>query len=182
MAKELLAQAGVQKLEVTMVTNNNWVKGLARSIKGDLDAVGISTTISEQKIDWPAYAPREDGSVNEKFDFMLTPGDPSCYGSDPDLLMSWWYGDNVWTRGRSCWALADDGAFDEMQVLLQRAREASAADQQAIWNQCFDLIAEQVPLYALFHREQATGYRADAISGFEPISTTGLDLLGASPK
>ena len=180
-AKSLLAEAGVTELNVTMVTNNNWVKDLAASIKNDLDAVGISTTIAEQKIDWPAYAPRDDNSVNEEFDLMLTPGDPTCFGNDPDLLMSWWYGDNVWTQGRSYWAKAGDGKFDELQTLMQQAREASGADQQAIWNQCFDLIAENVPLYALFHRELATGYQPSKITGFEPISTTGLVFLGASP-
>ncbi|MBQ9001344.1 MAG: ABC transporter substrate-binding protein [Eggerthellaceae bacterium] len=180
-AKELLSQAGVTSLSVTMVTNNNWVKDLAASIKNDLDAVGISTTIAEQKIDWPAYAPREDNSVNEAFDLMLTPGDPTCFGNDPDLLMSWWYGDNVWTQGRSYWAKAGDGKFAELQTLMQQAREASGTAQQELWNQCFDLIAENVPLYALFHRELATGYQQKKIKGFEPISTTGLVFLGASP-
>jgi peptide/nickel transport system substrate-binding protein len=180
-AKKLLADADVADLSVTMIVNNNWVKDLARSIKKNLDAVGISATIVEQKIDWLSYMPREDGSVNEDFDFMLTPGDPTCYGDDPDLLMSWWYGDNVWTRGRSCWALAGDGKFEQLQELLQQAREADGDEQQALWNECFDLIAENVPLYALFHREMVTGYQESKITGFEPISAPGLVFLGASP-
>ena len=180
-AKSLLAEAGVSNLSVTMVTNNNWVKDLASSIKNDLNAVGISTKIDEQKIDWPAYAPREDDSVNEEFDVMLTPGDPTCFGNDPDLLMSWWYGDNVWTQGRSYWAKAEDGEFEKLQALMQQARESSGSDQQELWNECFDLIAENVPLYALFHREFVTGYQESKITGFEPINTTGLVFLGASP-
>lgn len=65
---------------------------------------------------------------------------------------------------------------------MQKAREATGTEQQGLWNQCFDLISEEVPLYALFHRELATGYQANEIAGFEPIATTGLVFLGASAK
>ena len=111
---------------------------------------------------------------------MLTPGDPTCFGNDPDLLMTWWYGDNVWTQGRSCWK--DTEEWTTLQDLLQQAREASGEDQQNLWNQCFDLLAEQVPLYPLFHRDLATGYWTDSLDGFAPISTTGLVFIGTSLK
>ena len=116
------------------------------------------------------------------FSMVLAPGDPSVFGNDPDLLMSWWYGDNVWTQGRSCWKKAGDGKFDELQTLMQQAREATGNEQQELWNKCFDLLAEEVPLYPLFHRELATGYQETQITGFEPIATTGLVFLGASVK
>ena len=64
----------------------------------------------------------------------------------------------------------------------RRREKPPQADQQGIWNQCFDILAEQVPLYPLFHRELATGYQTDKIAGFEPIATTGLVFLGASCK
>lgn len=177
-AKSLLKEAGAESVTMTLVTNNNWVKDLAAQIKNDLDAVGINCTISEQKINWAEYAESADPLA---YDVMLTPGDPTCFGNDPDLLMSWWYGDNIWTQGRSCWKKAPDGKWAELQTLMQSAREASdAKKQQDLWNQCFDLLAEQVPLYPLFHRAVATGYQANKISGFEPIATTGLVFLGAS--
>ena len=66
--------------------------------------------------------------------------------------MTWWYGDNVWTQGRSCWK--DTEEWTTLQDLLQQAREATGDDQQNLWNQCFDLLAEQVPLYPLFHRRR----------------------------
>lgn len=176
-AKSLLSEAGHESIDVTLKVNNNWVSGLAAQIKNDLDAVGINTTIQEEKINWAELA---ESDSELPYDVMLTPGDPTCFGNDPDLLMNWWYGDNVWTRGRSCWAGSDE--WTQLQDLLQQAREASGDDQQDLWNQCFDIIAEEVPLYALFHRELATGYQADAIDGFQPISTTGLVFLGCSVK
>ena len=135
----------------------------------------------ESNIDWSALAPSDDDAILP-FDVVLTPGDPTCFGADPDLLMSWWYGDNVWTRGRSCWAKAGDGKFEELQQLLQKARETSGDERQNAWNACFDLIAEEVPLYALFHREVATGFDESQIGDFEAIGTTGLMLLGVSPR
>ncbi len=137
----------------------------------------MNATINETKIDWAALAPSD---AVLPYDVMLTPGDPSCFGNDPDLLMTWWYGDNVWTQGRSCWKGTD--AWTELQDLLQQAREeADTAKQQEIWNKCFDLIAENVPLYPLFHRQVATAWQADKLEDFAPISTTGLVFLGATP-
>ncbi|WP_080803120.1 ABC transporter substrate-binding protein [Arabiibacter massiliensis] len=177
-AKSLLAEAGVENLEFTMVTNNNWVKDLAAQIQEDLKAAGITMTNAEQKINWSEYA---ESDSELAYDVMLTPGDPTCFGNDPDLLMSWWYGDNIWTQGRTCWKKAGDGKFEELQTLMQQAREATdAKKQQEIWNQCFDLLSEEVPLYPLFHRELATGYQSSMISGYKPIATTGLVFLGAS--
>ncbi|MFR4803562.1 MAG: hypothetical protein ACLT98_09740 [Eggerthellaceae bacterium] len=70
-AKALLAEAGVENLEFTMVTNNNWVKGLAAQIQNDLAAVGITMTNAEQKIGWSEYAAPEDGATLA-YDVMLT--------------------------------------------------------------------------------------------------------------
>ncbi len=176
-AKSLLAEAGYDSIDVTLLTNNNWVADLAPQIQQDLNAVGINTTIDEQSINWSTYAPSDE---ELPYDVMLTPGDPTCFGNDPDLLMTWWYGDNVWTQGRSCWKGTDE--WTQLQDLLQQAREATGDEQQELWNQCFDLLSEQVPLYPLFHREVATGYWADSLDGFQPISTTGLVFIGTSLK
>lgn len=176
-AKSLLAEAGKESIDLELMVNNNWVSALAPQIKEDLAAVGINATINETKIDWAALAPSE--SVLP-YDVMLTPGDPSCFGNDADLLLSWWYGDNIWTQGRSCWKGTE--AWTKLQDLMQQAREASeAAAQQDLWNQCFDILADEVPLYPLFHREVATAYQADKLEGFNPIATTGLVFLGATP-
>ena len=178
-AKALLAEAGVAEgFAVEMYTNNNWVADLAAQIKNDLDAVGLNVTIREEAIDWASLA---ESDAELPYDFMLTPGDPGCFGNDPDLWMSWWYADNVWTQGRSCWKHAGDGKWDELQGLLQSAREATGDEQQGYWNQCFDLLAEEVPLYALFHCKQSTGFRPDLVEDFVPIGTNTTVVLGAKP-
>ena len=178
-AKSLLAEAGQENLSFTMVVNNNWVSDLAAQIQQDLQSIGVTMEINEQTINWAEYAAPEDGGVLE-YDVMLTPGDPTCFGNDPDLLMNWWYGDNIWTQGRTCWKGSEE--WQQLQDLMQEAREATdEAAQQELWNQCFDILAENVPLYPLFHRELATGYQPTMIEGFQPIATTGLIFLGAKP-
>ena len=192
-AKELLAQAGVTDLAITLTVNNNWVSELGPQIKNDLDAVGIKTTLDTRALVWSEYAPvteseggpaiKPEGDKVPAFDVVLTPGDPTCFGNDVDLLLSWWYSDNVWTQGRSYWKFADDSSFEKFQGLLQQAREsANPAEQQDLWNQCFDILADEVPLYPLFHRQLATGWRADLIDGFKPLATTGLLFLDAAAK
>lgn len=178
-ARELLAEANLTAFEFTMTTNNNWVKDLAAQIQSDLAAVGITMINNEQNIAWQDFNPSEDILP---YDVMLCAGDPSQIGDDPDLLMSWWYGDNVWTRGRSCWALAPESRFAELQELMKRARETDGREQQLIWNECFNLIADEAPLYALFHRQLSTAYQEKSIGAFEPVSAPGLWLMGAYAK
>ena len=178
-ACELLSEAGVKNLNFTLIIDDCWVGKLADQIQDNLADVDITMTSKVQAINWDDYAEPEDGEVLD-YDVILASGDPSCFGNDPDLLMSWWYGDNVWMQGRSCWK--DSEIWQELQDLMQEAREASDEDtQQKLWNQCFDLLSENVVLYPLFHRELATAYQSTMIDGFEPIATTGLTLLGASP-
>ena len=192
-AKELLKAAGAENIEITLTVNNNWVQDLGPQIKNDLDAVGIKTTLDTRALVWSEYAPvtekeggpavKPTGDKIPAFDVVLTPGDPTCFGNDVDLLLSWWYSDNVWTQGRSYWKFADGSSFDKMQDLMQQAREsADASKQQDLWNQCFDILADEVPLYPLFHRQLATGWRGDLIDGFKPLATTGMLFLDAAPK
>ncbi len=178
-AKQLLQEAGATNLTCKVTYLNTWVSSLIAQIEEDLKAAGITVTTEEQTSQafYATVAPSEEILP---FDVLLASGDPSCFGNDPDLLMSWWYGDNVWTQGRSCWNTTPEWA--ELQTLLQSAREeADATKQQETWNQCFDLIAENVPLYPLFHRETGTGYYSEKLEDFAPISTTGIVFLGTTP-
>ncbi len=178
-AQDLLAEAGAQGLSFTLWTNTT-MAAIAPTIIEDLTAVGLNVTNRQEAITWAELNPPSDPSTILPFDVMLTGGDPTCFSIDPDLLMTWWYGDNLWTKGRSCWA--DTPEWAELQTLLQQAREESdASKQQDLWNQCYDIIAENVPLYGLCHQQQATGYYADMLENYTPIGTTGLVFLGTTP-
>ncbi|MDO5329466.1 MAG: ABC transporter substrate-binding protein [Coriobacteriia bacterium] len=176
-AKQLL---NGQKIDMElMVSENSWCADFADLIEHDLDAVGINCNLNIKSIDWDKLS---ENDATPPFDVIMTPGDPSCFGDDADLLMSWWYGDNTWTFARSCWQNAKNSRFKELQDLMQKARVSSGDAQQELWNQCYDLIAAEVPMYPLLHRQMITAYDDTKLKDFKPISTTGLWLLDTGVK
>ena len=181
-ARKLLAEAGVDELALALRANDNWVSTLAPAIAEDWKAVGVTAEVvllDTTALYADLYTEPEPGTLLP-FDVVLSPGDPSCFGNDADLIISWWYGDNVWTRARSRWATTP--AFAEVAELLAEARSKTSEDeQQPLWNQCFDIIAAEVPLYPLFHRETATAWWTAQLDDYDPISATGLNFLGTTP-
>ena len=181
-ARALLAEAGVEELALTLRCNDNWVSELAAAVAADWEALGIAVEVAafDTAVLFDDISEAPAGDEPLPFDVVLSPGDPSCFGNDPDLIINWWYGDNVWTRARTCWSATPQ--FSALTDLVHQARIAASEDeQQQLWNQCFDLIAAEVPLYPLFHRETATAYYDALLDGYDPISTTGLLFLGTTP-
>lgn len=181
-ARKLLAEAGVDELALTLSANDNWVSTLAPAIAEDWKAVGVTAEVVllDTTALFADLSTEPEPGTLLPFDVVLSPGDPSCFGNDADLIISWWYGDNVWTRARSRWATTP--AFAEVAELLAEARSKTSEDeQQPLWNQCFDIIAAEVPLYPLFHRETATAWWTAQLDDYDPISATGLNFLGTTP-
>ncbi|WP_418979538.1 ABC transporter substrate-binding protein [Adlercreutzia equolifaciens] len=181
-ARKLLAEAGVDELALALRANDNWVSTLAPAIAEDWKAVGVTAEVVllDTTALFADLSTEPEPGTLLPFDVVLSPGDPSCFGNDADLIISWWYGDNVWTRARSRWATTP--AFAEVAELLAEARSKPSEDeQQPLWNQCFDIIATEVPLYPLFHRETATAWWTAQLDDYDPISATGLNFLGTTP-
>ena len=181
-ARKLLAEAGVDELALTLRANDNWVSTLAPAIAEDWKAVGVTAEVVllDTTALFADLSTEPEPGTLLPFDVVLSPGDPSCFGNDADLIISWWYGDNVWTRARSRWATTP--AFAEVAELLAEARSKTSEDeQQPLWNHCFDIIVAEVPLYPLFHRETATAWWTAQLDDYDPISATGLNFLGTTP-
>lgn len=170
-AKDLLSKAGVSDLSITLLTTDTgWVKEVAPLIKESLDAIGVNVTLDIAQ-SAAQYAKVDSGA----YTVMVAPGDPSVFGNDPDLLMNWWYGDNVWSKTRTNWA--DSAEYAQLRELLDSAVQEEGDAQQETWNQAFDLLSEQAVLYPLFHRKLPTAWSSDQLVGFEPVPTTGLSFL-----
>jgi peptide/nickel transport system substrate-binding protein len=170
-AEELLDDAGASDLSITLLTTDTgWVKEVAPLIKESLDAIGVDVTLDIGQ-SAAQYAKVDSGD----YTVMVAPGDPSVFGSDPDLLMNWWYGANVWTQTRT--HFADTPEYTELRELLDTAVQETGDAQQETWNQAFDLIAEQAVLYPLFHRKLPTAWSGEDLVGFQPVPTTGLSFL-----
>lgn len=170
-AQQLLTEAGVDNLSITLLTTDTgWVKELAPLFKEAFDAVGINTTLDIGQSSGQ-YTKVDAGD----YDVMIAPGDPSVFGNDPDILMRWWYGNNVWPNQRYRWA--DTPEYAQLTQLLDAAVRTDGDEQQQYWNDAFDLLSEQVPLYPLFHRQLPTAWNDDELVGFRPIPMTGLSFL-----
>lgn len=176
-AKELLKNAGVAEgTKVTLLTTDHpWIAALAPQVQNNLKDLGLDVELKSMA-SASLYKDNLDQD-NPTFDVALAPGDPSVFGNDPDLLMSWWYGDNVWTKKRTGWNGSE--GYKKLHEYMDEAVKATGDKQQEAWNKAFDVISEEVPLYPLFHRQVTTAYYEDMISGYTPVSTTGLDFVGA---
>lgn len=177
-AKELLKEAGVTgKIKFTLYsTDQSWITQLAPQIKNNLAEIGMEADL--QSMASSALYPNITDKEDADFSMALVAGDPSVFGNDADLLMNWFYGDNTWTRQRTFWYGSD--GYNRLHELMDKALAAPTAEErQEYWNQCYDVIAEQVPIYPLFHRKTTTAFKKGVFSQTEAIGTTGLDLLQA---
>lgn len=174
-AKALLDEAGVSGGKFTLyTTDQTWITSLAPQIKNDLAEIGFDVDVQSlaSAALYPNVADKDD------FSMILAPGDPSVFGNDPDLLMNWYYGDNVWTRKRSHWNGSE--GYATLHEYMDKALAAKDdAERQAWWSKCYDLLSDELPLYPLFHRTTTTAVRKGAFSSFEPIGSTGLNFVKA---
>lgn len=175
-AKELLKEAGVSTpMNFTLyTTDHTWITQLAPQIKNDLAAIGMNVNIQSMKSSalYPSITDKDDAD----YDIVLAPGDPSVFGNDPDLLMNWWYGDNTWTKQRTFWKGSE--GYNKLHELMNKAIAAKDnTERQDYWNQCYDLLSEEVPLYPLFHRKTTTAAKNGVFSEWEAIGSTGIDLV-----
>jgi peptide/nickel transport system substrate-binding protein len=175
-ARELLAEAGTPTLDITLMsTDHSWVRDLGPIIKQSLDAVGFNTTLDIGQ-SGGQYARVDAGEMQ----VMIAPGDPSVFGNDPDILMQWWFGDNIWPQRRYKWS--ESAEYAQLTDLLSQAVRQTGDEQQATWNKAFDLLSEQVPLYPLFHRKVSTAWDDTQLEGFAAVPTTGMSFLSVGVK
>ncbi|QGH68380.1 ABC transporter substrate-binding protein [Pseudactinotalea sp. HY158] len=172
-AKALLAESGLAGKSITITcTDHDWVKKCTPLIKEDLDALGLDVTLDEGQ-SAGVYTKIDSGP--DAYEILVAPGDPSVFGNDPDLLMRWWLAGDVWTDQRMHWKGQD--SYEQMQTLLDEGlRAQDPAAQQQAWDQAFDLLSEEVPLYPLFHRSVPTAWDGETLVDFKPISLTGLSF------
>lgn len=183
-AKSLLTDAGVTPGDITLrTTDNAQVVAMGTQAQQDLEALGFKVELVSDKS--PATYAAID-QADDSWDILIAPGDPSCFGGDTDLLLNWWFGDNVWMKTRCAWNTSDE--WKKLNGLMNDALGTSGADQQDLWNQCFDILAENVVLYPLLQvvtptaswRENANPDGVKVSDNFKGIGTTGVHLVGVT--
>ncbi len=173
-AKSLLAAAGASNLKLTLTTTDTaWVKDVAPLIKKNWDAIGVDTTL-ESLASAAVYAPDKVGGL--KYDVVAAPGDPSVFGNDADILLSWWFRGDTWAKNRFAWNTSAE--YKQVQTKLNAAVAAPANTATALYKEIVDIIADAVPLYPIFHRKLPTAWDAKKLKGFAPLPTTGVSFIG----
>ncbi|MCQ9342647.1 ABC transporter substrate-binding protein [Corynebacterium kozikiae] len=172
-ARELFAETGLTKMRL-LCTDHDWVRKCTPLIQESLVAAGIEVEFTEKK---SADVYNTIDGVPGAYDVVIAPGDPSVFGTDPDLLMRWWYAADTWTDTRMHWK--GTAEYEQLQTILAEGLEATdSATQEQKWGEAFDLISEAVPLYPLFHRKTPTAWDGTTLVDFKPISVTGLTFVG----
>ena len=180
-ATKLLSDAGVTDLEINLVTTDHpWILALVPQIKSDFEALGVKVNHT-QMASSDMYANVTDVD-DPSYDIVLAPGDPSVFGTDPGIIISWWNGDNVWTKKRDGWQVSDPESFNKLQSIMDEAVQLDGDAAKAKWGEAQDLLAEKTVIFPLVFRNMITGSNPQKVEGFQPISSTGLQLLGVSAK
>ena len=173
-AKSLLAEAGVTTINL-LCTDHGWFSAVRPVIRENLEALGVTVKYDEKKsADTYSFIESADGA--KAWDVVIAPGDPSVFGDDADLLMRWWYGGDVWTDARMHWKGSE--GQKAIQALLDEAVKLEGDKQIAKWQEAFDKISEEVPLYPIFHRKSPIAYNSSTLKDFQPIKLTALSFLG----
>ncbi|MBO3724744.1 ABC transporter substrate-binding protein [Actinomyces bowdenii] len=171
-AKSLLSEAGITSLNL-LCTDHGWFSSVRPIIRENLEALGITVAYTEKKSS-EAYSFIDSGEGD--WDVLIAPGDPSVFGNDADLLMRWWYGADLWTETRMHWKGAE--GYTAVQSALDEAVKLEGDAQIAKWQEIFETLATEVPLYPIFHRKSPTAYNSETLQNFKPIKLTGLSFVG----
>ena len=176
-AKSLLAEAGITSIEA-IATDHGFFSGARPIIKENLEALGVSATFTEKK----SKELYDYIKAGDKWDIAIAPGDPSVFGTDPGIIISWWNGDNVWTKKRDGWQTSDPESFNKLQSIMDEAVQLDGDAAKAKWGEAQDLLAEKTVIFPLVFRNMITGSNPNKVDGFQAISSTGLQLIGVSAK
>ena len=180
-AKKLLADAGASDMTVNLVTTDHpWVLSLVPQIKSDLEALGLK--VNHQQMASSALYSTVTDVDKPDYDIVIAPGDPSVFGVDPGIIISWWNGDNVWTKKRNGWQVSDPESFKKLQTIMDEAVQLEGSAAKEKWGEAQDLLAEQSVIYPLAFRNMITASNPKKVDGFKAISATSLQLLGVSAK
>ncbi len=178
-AQQLIADSGITPGNIELrTTDNAQVVAMGTQAQQDIQALGFTVNL-QSDISKATYAIIDQ--ADESWDILMAPGDPSCFGGDTDLLLNWWYGDNIWMQTRCAWNTSEE--WKQVNGLMSDALTKSGSEQQDCWNQVFDILAENVVLYPVLQVITPTASWSEtaspagqSVQNFSGIGTTGVAL------
>ncbi|MFK0004662.1 ABC transporter substrate-binding protein [Paenarthrobacter sp. NPDC090522] len=171
-AADLLKQAGVSNLEFELLTTDTaWVKDVAPLILESWNKIpGVKVTVKNLQ----SGALYSDRVGKGDYTVVAAPGDPSVFGNDADLLLSWFYSGATWMEKRAFWTTPER---IKLQDLMNKGSQASGDEAKKTVGEIVDLVSEELPLYPIFHRQLPSAWDEKKLNGFKPLPTTGLSFV-----
>ncbi|MFJ4027164.1 ABC transporter substrate-binding protein [Paenarthrobacter sp. NPDC089989] len=171
-AADLLKQAGVSNLEFELLTTDTaWVKDVAPLILESWNKIpGVKVTVKNLQ----SGALYSDRVGKGDYTVVAAPGDPSVFGNDADLLLSWFYSGATWMEKRAFWTTPER---TKLQDLMNKGSQASGDAAKKTVGEIVDLVSEELPLYPIFHRQLPSAWDEKKLNGFKPLPTTGLSFV-----
>ncbi len=171
-AADLLKQAGVTNLEFELLTTDTaWVKDVAPLILESWNKIpGVKVTVKSLQ----SGALYSDRVGKGDFSVVAAPGDPSVFGNDADLLLSWFYSGATWMDKRAFWTTPER---TKLQDLMDKGSQASGDAAKKIVGEIVDMVSDELPLYPVFHRQLPSAWDEKKLNGFQPLPTTGLSFI-----
>ncbi|WP_238412030.1 ABC transporter substrate-binding protein [Saccharothrix deserti] len=175
-AKELLRQAGVTDLKVTLsTTNTTLVADCVNVIKEGWDAIGVTTTLDTQ--DTKALFSKLDGGFD--FQVVSTTQNAEQFGNDPDLLIRYYYAGAGVAPKYARWTGPDAQAL--LALLDQAAAAVDEAERKKLTKQALDVISEQAVVYPIVFTQNGTAWDPKVLSGVRAQGYPGINLNQAKP-
>ena len=182
-ATKLLSDNGAAGMTVNLLTtDHSWIVAMVPQITADLEALGLKVNHTSQATGDLYNNVTDVKDAVPDYDVIIAPGDPSVFGTDPGIIISWWNGNNNWTKQRDGWQVSDPESFNKLQTIIEEAGQLEGDAAKAKWGEAQDLLAEKTVLFPLVFRNVITGSNPEKVEGFHAIPTTGLQLLGVSTK
>ncbi|BCW34753.1 ABC transporter substrate-binding protein [Arthrobacter sp. StoSoilA2] len=171
-AEDLLKQAGVGSLEFELLTTDTaWVKDVAPLILESWNKIpGVKVTVKSLQ----SGALYSDRVGKGDYTVVAAPGDPSVFGNDADLLLSWFYSGATWMEKRAFWTTPER---TKLQELMNKGSQASGDNAKKIVAEIVDMVSDEVPLYPVLHRQLPSAWDEKKLKGFQPLPTTGLSFI-----
>lgn len=174
-ARQLLQEAGVKNLEVTLSsTNTSLVADTINVIKEGWDAVGVNTTLNPQ--DTKALFSKLDGG--EDYQVVAASGNPQQFGNDPDLIERFYYSpESLWSTTYANFSGPEaDALYEQMDKAAYAADEAAARTEN---KKVLDTIADQAVLYPVVFTRLVTAWVPDRLEGIQPQGYPGINVIRA---
>lgn len=172
-AKSLASEAGLTSIKL-VATDHGFFSAARPIIRENLEAIGLTVEYNEPASS-DAYKLIDGDTEGTQWDVLIAPGDPSVFGDDADLLMRWWYSGDTWTEQRMHWKGSE--GYTKVQELLDAAAPLEGQEQLDKWHETFNALSEEIPLYPLFHRKNPMAWNSEALSGYQPVTFTGMSFI-----